>query len=63
MTAKEETEKIENYDCIFENNNTEVTVKRIEDYIHNVNRSSDKFDEQIFVDAVDKLICRLNNIT
>ena len=61
MTAKEETEKIENYDCILENNNTEVTVKRIEDYIHNVNRSSDKFDEQIFVDAVDKLICRLNN--
>lgn len=61
MTAKEETEKIENYDCIFENNNTEVTVKRIEDYINNVNRSSDKFDEQIFVDAVDKIICRLNN--
>ena len=60
-TAKEEAFKADNYDCILENYNTELTVKRIEDYIHNVNRSGDTFNAKMFEHDVDRIISQIND--
>lgn len=61
LIAKDEVKAIEQYDCVLENDTVEVTVKRIEDYIRCINRSSDNFDKEIFVHKVDEIIRKIKD--
>lgn len=61
LTAKNEAHSLENYDAVFENCDIDLTVKRVEDYIRNTNRNSDKFDDRLFEEEIDDIVIRLNN--